>query len=236
MGGFIDQITGKAGAEAAKDAAAVQAQAGRDALAQQQAQFEFGIGRTDPFVQAGQGAIGQYVDTMQNYQQDPFYQQQLDRQLEAVNRQAASQGGLGGGARLKRIMQEANFNAMQGRQNTLDNQFRLGTMGANMAGNQANLAANFGNQQAGLTTGIGAAQAGGIVGAANARSAGAGNLLGLGMMAAGAGTGNPALALGGANKVSGSEVGSNYADWLANYKAGTANSQSGMSASSMGVG
>jgi len=187
LGDVVGSLTGSSGADAAEEAAKLQAQAGQKAIGGIEAGIASAQERLDPYQQSGAGALDRYVDLLggRRFAETPYGQQLQERQLETARREM--QGlGLGGGARLKRLMQESAFTTDQLRQNQLDNLFRLGGLGAQTAGQQANIDFTGAQNIADLTTGIGAANAAGVIGAENARSAGIGNLLQLGGMAAGA--------------------------------------------------
>jgi hypothetical protein len=186
LGDYAGALTGSSGRDAAKDAAAAQVAAAEQGMQAIEAGKAESLGYLDPYAQAGKGGLGQYVDYLggRQVEETPYGQQLMARQMETARREM--QGvGMGGGARLKRLMQESAFTTNSLRQQEMDNAWRLGGMGANMAGNQANVATGAAGNMSNLYSTQGDARASGIIGANNAIGEGAGNMLKLGGMAAG---------------------------------------------------
>ena len=182
-GGPKDPFFGGAAAAASKEAGAVQARAGREALeferqGREQAQTFF-----EPF--AGAGARGVeasnfLADPQAQFdflQSNPLFNLALENANTQTNQRAASRGRLSAGDTL----QSLSNNVLLSAQPLIDRQRQDATnllqFGGDIAGSQANIsigeAANLGN----LRTDIGAANAAGLVGAANARGQGADNAL-----------------------------------------------------------
>lgn len=185
--GFIDRISGKSAAKAAKESAEVQADFSEQAS-----------GLLDPFQQLGQQGLDQasfltdpnaQFDFLQN---NPLFQSALEQNQNATSnaqdalfKTAAARGRLSAGDTLQQVQdlgqQSANNLLLQATPLIADQK--------NSIGNLLNIGQNIASNQGNLLTGQGAALAGGIVGAANARSAGAQNILGLGLSALGSGPG-----------------------------------------------
>lgn len=194
----INQLTGKAAGDAARDAANIQVSAAEAAQAQLAA-------RTKPFEELGQQAGGQLIGSVLG--QDQFAQPQLQSAEDVLNnpffaelsraqdeqeinrRSALGLGGSGGTLdalkrqtlQLGNQFQQQDFgNQQQVFSNQMaQNQQRFQQL-FNTTGLGANAAIGAGTQIANLQTGAGAAQAAGLVGEANARGAGIGNLLNIG--------------------------------------------------------
>jgi hypothetical protein len=210
-------LTGSGGRDAAKDAAAAQVAAAAQGMEAIEAGKTESLGYLDPYAKAGQGGLDLFVDYLggREFTADPYAQQQIDRGIETVNRNAAGMG-LGGGARAKRLMNESMLGANQFRQQEMQNAFGLGQIGSNTAGNQANIATGAAGNIAGLYGTQGDAKAAGIIGAQNAIGQGLGNMIQLGTMAAGGASGNPAMMMGGAQGLGGGVGGtaqSNPSTW-----------------------
>jgi hypothetical protein len=172
-GGIIDEglrgvddafdFTGKSGAAAAEEAAALQATAAGQASS-----------LFDPFQQLGQSGLDQasfLTDPNQQFQflqSNPLFQMGLDNLNQQTQRSAKASGRIGATDTNQQLINNALLAAsplIGQQQNQISN---LLNMGLGVAGNQGN-----------LLTGQAAAQAGGVIGAQNARTAGAQNALGL---------------------------------------------------------
>jgi hypothetical protein len=106
--------------------------------------------------------------------------------------------GMGGGARAKRLMNEAMLGANQFRQQEMNSALALGQMGQSAATNQAQSAMNTSSGVANLLGSQGAAQAAGVIGEQNAMNQGLGNIIQAAMVAAGGAAGGLGGAAGGA--------------------------------------
>ena len=145
----------------------------------------------------GMGEGGQFMQTYsgQDIYNDPSYQFRLNEGLNAVQSNAAAQGGLLSGATLKALNNYAQDSASQEHQNAYNrfnadqtNQYnRLANLvgvGQNAAAQAGNLGAQTAQSVANNTMAAGNSTAAGIVGAANAKAQGNANLLnGLGSVA-----------------------------------------------------
>ncbi len=198
-GGIIDEIgrgidkklLGGDAADAAEEAASLQAIAGEKAAA-----------LFDPFVGLGASGIEQagfLTDPNQQFQflqSNPLFQLGLDNLNQQTARSAAASGRVGATDTNQQLINNALLAASPLIQQQKASIGDLLNIGLGTAGSQGN-----------LLTGIGAAQAGGVVGAANARQQGVGNLLNLagtiGAMASAPGAGAAGAGAAGAGASSG---------------------------------
>lgn len=167
--GIDDKLLGGDAADAAKEAAALQATAGQEASA-----------LLDPFRAIGESGLSQagfLTDPQAQFdflQSNPLFQLGLDNLNLQTNKQALASGRVGTGDTSQQIINNALLAAsplIQGQKQSIGD---LLNFGLTTAGNQGN-----------LLTGAAAAEAGGIVGASNARQQGIGNLLNIGALLAG---------------------------------------------------
>lgn len=184
-------------ADAAEEAARLQAVAGEKGIAEQRRQFELVQELQAPFYDIGAESLtraSRLLQGQERFEDQPFFRQLQDAQRMNVEKQAAAQGLLGGGSRLKALQQ----GDMASRQQFLGNLTGLGQFGSQAAGQLSQGAMGTGQGISNLLGGVGQAQASGIVGAANANQAGNQQLMGtlgtMGGMALGGGFG---AALGG---------------------------------------
>lgn len=176
--GFVDRLTGKTAARAAKQAGEVQAD-----FAQQAS------GLLDPFQGIGaQGLeqVGFLTDPQAQFdflQSNPLFQEAL-AQGQATTSQAqddlfasaAARGRLSSGDTIRQVQ---NLGDISARNTLLAASPLIQQQSQNISG-LINTGQNVAAQQGNLLTGQGAALAGGIVGAENARGQGYSNLLNLG--------------------------------------------------------
>lgn len=174
LGGVWDDLTGKTAANAAGEASEASLGFQREALdylkQTQQPLLEaqqFGLGGLQDYYSGNQQSL---IDQVQA---SPFYSSMINQGEEAVLRNAAATGGLRGGNVQQGLAQNSQ-NVLQ----SLVNQ-QLGGLGQ-MAGFQPNTGA-----VAGQIGNMGTTTAQGITGAAQARQDGIGNLMNLGLSAAG---------------------------------------------------
>jgi len=196
---YADALTGAGARDAARDAADIQAKAVQAGIDEVRAGKAESLGYLSPYAESGKGGLNQYVDYLggRQVQDTPYGRQLMERQLETARRE--TQGlGMGGGARLKRLMNEAAFTTNSLRQHEMQNSLALGQMGQNAATNQANIATGAAGGIADALGSKGAAQAAGVIGAQNGINQGLGNMIQLGTAVAGGMTGNPVMAAGGA--------------------------------------
>lgn len=174
IGGVWDDLTGKTAANAAGEASEASLGFQREALdylkQTQQPLLEaqqFGLGGLQDYYSGNQQGL---IDQVQA---SPFYSSMIDQGEESALRGAAATGGLRSGGTNQALAQNSQ-NVLQ----SLVNQ-QLGGLGQ-MAGFQPNTGA-----VAGQIGNMGTTTAQGITGAAQARQDGIGNLMNLGLSAAG---------------------------------------------------
>lgn len=182
---YVGAFTGSGARDAAREAANIQSQATEKGVQELRLGGSTAKGYLDPYAQAGRGGLDLFVDYLggRDFTADPYAQQQIDRGVETANRLAAGMG-MGGGARAKRLMNEAMLGANQFRQQEMNSALALGQMGQSAATNQAQSAMNTSTGVANLLGSQGAAQAAGVIGEQNAMNQGLGNII-QGAMAAG---------------------------------------------------
>ncbi len=191
------------GGDDASEAAEAQIAMQERAIEEQRRAAGEARGFLSPYEQYGVGSLGRVADYLggRDFTADPYAQQQIDRGVETANRLAAGMG-LGGGARAKRLMNEAMLGANQFRQQEINNLMGLGQTGLSAAQGMANVTTGEGTNVGNLYTAQGDARAGGILGDAAIKQQRIGQLLQLGGMAAGGMTGG----------VQGAKVGSMLGD------------------------
>jgi hypothetical protein len=185
--GFVDRLSGKTAAKAAKKAGDIQSEAATLAAGNA---FEVGqqaSGLYDPFQQIAQQQgveqAGFLTDPNAQFdflQNNPLFQMGLDNANEQTLKSAASRGRLSAGDTLEQLTANSLLQAaplISDQKNSISNML---TMGQNVAGNQGTILQNATTNQGNLLTGGAAAQAGGIVGAENARGAGYQNMIDIG--------------------------------------------------------
>lgn len=172
--GLIDggDISGENQAKAATQAANIQAQAGREALA-------YTKEATAPYRSFGENALTAYQPFLSDPSGYSFLQNNpmFSAALEYSGDQLKTAGAAGG-----------KFNSGGMRDALFRNYLALGDQFTNQAANRilspiqigANAATNTATQGANLLTSIGATQAGGVMGSANAQQAAFNNLLNIG--------------------------------------------------------
>ena len=221
----VDSFTGKTAAQASERAAQIQADAYRQAMAQQaqymQPFYQSGIkaqnrlmnllGLSEDPQAEGYGSMARSFG-MQDFEQDPGYAFRMSEGLKALERSAAGRGGAASGAAMKGITQYGQNLASQEYQNAFNryqtNRQNILNPLLGLTGSGRGAAGSLGDIYGQGIRGAGEAEASGIVGAANARQQGINNLLNLGMIAGGFATGNPMMAFGGMGRASGGGGGS----------------------------
>jgi hypothetical protein len=202
VGALASKSAADTQANAATQAAQIQAQQNQQGLNFQQNALNQQQQNAQPWLQAGQGALGQIQQLnnapsfgVSDFQQDPGYAFRLSEGMKALQNSAASRGGALGGNNLEAISNYAQNSASQEYQNAFQRyqdqrQMRINSLqgvaglgagasqgygqGIQNAGNNAsNLAMSTGNALAGGMTGAANANAAGMIGAANALSSGA---------------------------------------------------------------
>jgi hypothetical protein len=179
--GFVsnikDQVSGKAGSEASKQAANIQAASGSEALAEQRVSVDQAQGFFQPLQGVAQRGIDEssFLANPQAQfdflQSNPLFQMGLDNANRVTQQSAASRGRLNAGDTFEQLMNNALLQA----QPLIDRQRQdvgsLLNIGSGLATSQANIETGG---QAGineLITGIGNVRAAGVVGSQNARAA-----------------------------------------------------------------
>lgn len=207
MGGIVGSIVGNVagaiiGGKAAKKAANTQAASADRATELQREMYEKNIELQAPFREAGlsaqnrlldymgltPGAGGKYAKdfSMQDFQQDPGYAFRIAEGMKALDRTAASRGGLLSGATLRGATRYGQdmasqeytnaFNRYQtNRANQLNPLQSLMGSGQTAAGQVASAGQNYANQAGQNYMNAGNARASGYVGSANAWSNAIGN-------------------------------------------------------------
>ena len=185
--GGASLASGAIGASAAGDAADTQAAAAMYAADLQQKQFEKSIELQEPWRNAGVKALNQLIPLSMNYtpfgmnqfQQDPGYAFRLSEGMKALDRTAASRGGLLSGATLKgaqRYGQDLGsqeymnaFNRYQTERNAQLNPLQsLAGLGQTSTNTLTNAAGQMGQNYATGYGNVGQARASGYVGGTNA--------------------------------------------------------------------
>jgi hypothetical protein len=192
------------GADAAEDAAEIQAQSAREAQALQERMYNQQRQDYQPWRDAGSNAIGKMQDadfqrdfTMADYQADPGYAFRMQEGQKALERSAAARGGLQSGGTLKALTRYSQGAASEEYQNAYnrfnaDRDRRFGRLsqisgqGLQAAGGTAGAAQNYANQGGEHIVGAGNAMAAGELGAAKSWS---GALSGIANVGAGIATG-----------------------------------------------
>jgi len=198
MGKIIGAITG---ANAAKRAGKVQADAARQGTAETRRQFDLTRQDFAPFRESGVNSLAMLSnalgvngadpqnDFVNNFQNDPGFQDQVDFGLRGVENSLAARG-LGNSGRALRELQ--SFGQLQRRNAFNDRLNRLSSlagMGQNTTVQGANIGAGLSNNIVNGIQNAGNARASGFQNASNANIGFANNLLKIGSFAAGGGFG-----------------------------------------------
>lgn len=189
LGDVVSGLTGETQAEASLQGADIQAQAGREALAELIRGKEEGQQFLAPFEALGQqGLAGAGILTdpqaqIDFLQQNPLFQLSLDEARRGTQQTAAAGGRLSAGDTLQQLSKNVLLSAQPLLGQQQQNITNLLGLGQGLATTQANTALGVGSQAGGILTDIGATQAAGQIGAAQATGAGAQNLLSTGLTA-----------------------------------------------------
>lgn len=156
----------------ANNAANAQQQAADAAIAEQQRQYDLSRQDQQPWMQAGQNALGQMqalnAGDFSSFQQSPDYQFAMDQGMQALDRGAAARGGLyAGGADADRIAFGQGL-ASQQYGNYYNRLAGIAGMGQGSANALGALGANSANQIGGNLMGAGNARASAYTTGANA--------------------------------------------------------------------
>jgi hypothetical protein len=178
IGGVAANSAANKAASGARRAARTQAEAGREAIAGQEAAAERAQGFFEPFADASQQGIeGSSFLTDPNerfefLQNNPLF----DLALKNANQQTRQQASAGRRLSFGDTLQQLSNNVLLSSAPLLatqdQNVSNMLQFGGDIATSQANIETGQAARIGGLTTDIGAAQAAGLVGSANAQAAG----------------------------------------------------------------
>lgn len=181
---IVDQVTGQNAKDAAREAAAVQKEAGLAAIEEARAARE--TARTDlmPYAQFGQQQLpalssilnpqGQ-VDYLQN---NPIFKASLANMNEQVLNNAAVRGRLNAGDTRQRFLENFQASALPLLSYQTNSLFNAANLGQSSAAGQAANGLNASQVIGSNITGMGNANAAGIVGVQNARNQATKDILG----------------------------------------------------------
>lgn len=195
--GFVDRITGKSGAKAAKSAARTQAEASNRVVDLQESAMNRQMNLLAPYVNYGRQQLGLLdqlnLPDIANFrpEDDPMLQYQNDQAIRAVQNASAAAGKYGSGGMMEEIARQVQGNSynfqrdrlaqLQSiRQQLFGEQFNKAGFGLNAATGQGSALMQGTNMMGNTILGGANALAAGKVGAANAQAQGANNLLNLG--------------------------------------------------------
>jgi len=191
MGFITDIFTGGAD-DAAKGAAAVQAQSGAQAIAASERALAQSRQDLAPFRRFGSHALQSLEDLTirpeyqaKFLQNSPFYKTLADDAQRRIFDNQAARGKLGSGETASALQRNMVLMGQDLIDRNIRNRLNLATLGANAAAGQATATQNMGTNIADLNTQIGNSQASGLVGAANARAQGVQSAVGTGLGIAG---------------------------------------------------
>jgi len=190
IGGYSANQAAKTQAKATESATAAQTASTDKSIEAQERMFNRQVELQEPFRRVGVNALPELVEAskytpfrMEQFQQDPGYAFRLKRGLEAVEKTAASRGGLLSGNQLRGVTEFGQelasqeytnaFNRYQAERNARLNPLQslagMSQSSANTLTNAAgNLGANIGSAYSQLGQNIGA----NLIGAGNARASG----------------------------------------------------------------
>lgn len=166
------------GGISANKAANTQVAAADRAAQLQQQQFDKNIELQAPWRQAGVNALGKLQSGDVMGQMDPSYQFRLSEGMKALERTAASRGGLLSGATLKGAQRYGQGLASQEYGNAYNRLASMAGIGQTATGAMTGLGSQFANAQGENYMGAANARASGYTGGANAVSGGLGQYLG----------------------------------------------------------
>jgi hypothetical protein len=190
---------------ASQSAANTEASAANAAAQVQQNMFNQTQANLLPYMGAGTNALAAYqaalglggqsnAQIMNQLQNTPGYQFQLQQGLGAINNAASAAGGVNSGNTLRALTQYGQGLANQTYQQYLGNLSGLAGSGQNAAANLGGLSASVGSNIGSSLIGAGNALAAGTVGQANALNSAFGNIGTLALLSGGGGGSGNALA------------------------------------------
>lgn len=169
VGGLISSNSQK---KAAQSAANAQVQASDASIAEQRRQFDLSQQLVQPYVNAGNGALGQQQNLLglngfgaqqnaiNDLQNSPFLQSMYRQAENALLQNASATGGLRGG-NIQGALADNRMNMLNtAYQNQMQNLGNLVTLGQNSATNTGTNAMAMANNISNLNTNVGQAQAG----------------------------------------------------------------------------
>lgn len=180
IGGAASLAGGAMQSSAANQAAQTQAAAADKALALQTRQYEEGVARQQPWMDAGRNALDAYSGELglsdaakggtfqSGFKTTPGYQFQLDQGREGVQNSLAALGMKSSGAGLKAITKYSQGLADQTYSNYLDRLSAASVGGQHQANALTQMGQNYANNASALTQDKAAATASGYAGSANA--------------------------------------------------------------------
>lgn len=160
------------GANAANRASSTQAASADQATQLQREMFNKQTELQEPWRQAGVNALNKMQSGDVMGMMDPSYSFRFGEGLKALDRQAASRGGLISGGALKAAQRYGQDFASQEFGNAYNRLAGLANVGQTATSSQGNAAGAFGANAGNLMTSAGAARASGYVGGANALTGG----------------------------------------------------------------
>jgi hypothetical protein len=165
------------GGASANKAAKTQASAADRAAQLQQEQFDKNIELQAPWREAGVNALGKLQSGDVMGQMDPGYQFRLSEGMKALDRTAASRGGLLSGATLKGAQRYGQGLASQEYGNAYNRLASMAGIGQTATGAMTGLGSQFASNQGENYMGSANARASGYMGGANAISGGLGQYM-----------------------------------------------------------
>lgn len=232
IGRYHDNMTGRSGAKAAKQAARIQGAAIDEARATLEPERDQLLAGYQPYTDAGQSAFAELAQSstldgmgqrLNNLQNSDMYRSLSDQRMSDANRYLNSQGisrSTAGGERIGDISMETLLGLeqmMAGRQGQIANQ------GYNALGQQTGITQGYGDAIRNMIMQKAGVQAGGILGAQQARAQGSQNQYTaihnvgsglMGMFGMGGGSSQPTTAAGGGYQ---GDVNSGYAAQFGGY-------------------
>lgn len=187
----IDAVTGKAGADAAEKAAALQLQGTQEGIAELKAGREQAFEALSPFREAGAGQLEGISSLVSDpaaqrdfIQNNPFFNTLANRAQRTLFQNQAAKGKLGSGGTAESLQTSLLGLGNQLLNQSITQRMNLATLGANAAAGQSTATQQASGGIADLIGQGANAQAAGVVGAANARTGAVDRAIGLGVLAA----------------------------------------------------
>lgn len=191
-GGLLSSNAASNSADAAKQAAAIQASHLRHGITAEKKSTKKAEGFLKPYMQTGTGANTLLADALgingpdaqanyfTNFQNDPGYIAARDAGAQTIEQGSVLGGSLHSGGTLKALQDYGQRLMWTQFQDRLRGLAGMGGQGLTAGTTAGGYETSFGQNKANLLGQIGTAKASGIVGAANANSQNASNMLGLG--------------------------------------------------------